>query len=126
VSSNLERLSQGLELCDFLTLQLGTNLFETPDGFRRIQPFTASQADLSVHDHYGSVRPTPQEFLNLLLYQFPTAHRTLLEGHHLYLLVRQSIHRLGSGRYTVMSTAQPFSLLYAQTLWTGSPRKVSP
>lgn len=50
------------------------------------------------------IAPAHQDFLDLFFNQFTAAHRALIKEFHGFLRSFQSIHRLGSGRYTVIRT----------------------
>ena len=74
------------------------------------------QAYFGAYLEHSGVHATSKQLLYFFLNQLTTANRTFLERSHLCILVRQFIHRSGSGRYTVINTAHCVSGLYAHTL----------
>ncbi|AEP13577.1 hypothetical protein Cabther_B0579 [Chloracidobacterium thermophilum B] len=102
---DLKRLTQRLKLCNLLSFQFLPNLIKASDSFDGIQSFTAVQAYICMHLEYSSMDTTPEKFFYLFLNQFATTYRALIKRLHFFLLICQSIHRSGSGRYTVINTA---------------------
>jgi hypothetical protein len=101
-----KRLSQRLKVAYLLAFQFGSDLFEVPHCVLGIKPLPTVQAHLSPHAQDGRVYTATQKFFHLFFRQIATAHWTSLEWHHRYFfLSRQSIHRSGSGRSTVIKTA---------------------
>jgi len=63
----LKRLTQRLELGNFLPFQFLSNLLKASDGLHRIQAFAAAQAYLRTHLEHGGMDTAFEQFLYVLL-----------------------------------------------------------
>jgi len=105
------------EVSRLLPFQFGSNLFKFPHSFLFVQAFSTFDTNLSLYFQDRRVNSPAQELFYLFLYQVSIANWASTKWHRHYLLLsRQSIHKLGLGRYTVIKTVHWLTSLYAQTL----------
>jgi hypothetical protein len=121
LSDNLKGLPHGLKLCSLVAFQFGPDFLEASRSLQGIKALATVQADVGPNVDDGRMDTTAQQLLDLLLNELSAANGAFLKRSHYFLLSRQLSHRSGSGRYTVTSTVQRLSLLYAQTLCTATP-----
>src|ERR1035437_7615746 len=104
---HFERLPDRLKLVRLLTFQLRPDLVEFPHDKGRVKALPTMQANFRGDGNGRGMSAAAKQFLYLSLDNLAAANRTLLERCHGFgLLTRQPIHRRGSGRYTVIKTAQ--------------------
>lgn len=81
-SAHAEGLTERLKFRNILAGKLGSDFFEAPDGFGRIELFSAVQADFRGHFQHGGVLTPAQELLDLLLSELASAKWTPLVAAH--------------------------------------------
>jgi hypothetical protein len=92
-------MPQELKALRLLTFQLATDLLEMPDRRLVVQSLAATAANQCTDLQHGGVVPAAKELLNLLLNKLSTADGARIRvRHRSVLLIRQSVHRAGSGR----------------------------
>lgn len=105
-SENFERSANFPKISCLLACELSSDFFQPTNCSFGVDALTTAQADFGLDRHDCRIVATPQKFFNFLFNKCSATNRTSFKALHSFpLLVRQSIHNLGSGRYTVIRTA---------------------